>query len=186
VSVPDLSDPQLVARCRAGDEAAWRTLVDRFARYVYAIAMQSFRLSEPDAQDIFQEVFSRVYEHLDMLRDDAAVRPWIGQVTRRLCVDRLRATREEPSSELDLHEADDSIARLDEALTVSDALRTLPEHCREILDRFFSRDQSYETIGKELAIAPGTIASRISRCLEKLRDALQGRSAPGADVLSTA
>jgi RNA polymerase sigma factor (sigma-70 family) len=176
-----------VARCREGDEDAWKALVGRFDRYVYAIATQSFRLAEHDAQDVFQEVFTRVYEHLDMLRDDAAVRPWIAQVTRRLCVDRLRGSRELPvGGELEMREADASFDRLDEALTVREAMRSLPEHCREILDRFFCRDESYDTIGDKLSIAPGTIASRISRCLEKLRAALEGRSTPGPDVLSTA
>ena len=80
-----LSDPQLVARCRGGDDAAWRELVDRFARYVYAIATQSFRFSEHDAHDVFQEVFSRVYEHLDEQRsapskNDLAARIELGHV----------------------------------------------------------------------------------------------------------
>ena len=75
-----LSDSQLVARCRSGDQQAWAELVDRFSRYVYAISVQGFRLSEADAEDVFQEVFARAYEHLDKLRDDAAVRPWLDQV----------------------------------------------------------------------------------------------------------
>src|SRR3954468_16852081 len=70
-----LSDSQLVARCRAGDQQAWAELVERFSRYVYAIAVQAFRLSDADAEDVFQEVFARAYQHLDKLRDDAAVRP---------------------------------------------------------------------------------------------------------------
>ena len=86
------ADAELVARCRAGDERAWAELVERFSRYVYAIATQGFRLSEADAEDVFQEAFARTYEHLDRLRDDAAIRPWLGQLTRRLCVDRLRQT----------------------------------------------------------------------------------------------
>ena len=88
-----LDDAQLVARCRAGDEAAWALLVDRFSRYVYSISTGAFRLSEPDAEDVFQEVFTRVYTRLDKLRDDSALRPWIGQLTRRLCIDRLRSVR---------------------------------------------------------------------------------------------
>ncbi|TML30473.1 MAG: hypothetical protein E6G26_00610, partial [Actinobacteria bacterium] len=62
-----LSDSQLVARCRAGDQAAWSELVERFSRYVYAIAVQAFRLPEADAEDVFQEVFARAYQHLDKL-----------------------------------------------------------------------------------------------------------------------
>jgi RNA polymerase sigma-70 factor (ECF subfamily) len=60
---------------------------------------------------------------------------------------------------------------------VRDALATLPEHCQEILDRFFARDESYREIADALDIPPGTIASRISRCLKKLREELEGRSA---------
>src|SRR5438309_5013575 len=98
-----LSDRELVARCRAGDQLAWNELVERFSRYVYAISVQAFRLSEADAEDIFQEVFARAYEHLDELRYHAAVRPWLGQLTRRLCIDRLRsASRARPATEQDL------------------------------------------------------------------------------------
>src|SRR5918911_4001813 len=97
------SDGELVARCRAGDEDAWRALVDRFSRYVYGIAVQGFRLPEHEAEDVFQEVFARAYEHLDGLRDDAAVRPWLAQLTRRLCIDRLRVgARERPAAEEEL------------------------------------------------------------------------------------
>ena len=45
------SDAQLVARCREGDDDAWRELVERFSRYVYAIAVQAFRLPQADAED---------------------------------------------------------------------------------------------------------------------------------------
>ena len=124
------SDAALVARCRAGEDEAWRELVERFSRYVYAIAVQAFRLPEHDAEDVFQEVFARTYE------------------------------------------------RLDEALDVHQALDRLSGDCREVLDRFFARDESYRTIGDALDIPPGTIASRISRCLEKLKAELVGRTAP--------
>jgi DNA-directed RNA polymerase specialized sigma24 family protein len=55
------------------------------------------------------------------------------------------------------------------------ALRTLPDHCSEILDRFFARDESYRTIGEALELPSGTVASRISRCLTRLRGLLEGQ-----------
>jgi RNA polymerase sigma factor (sigma-70 family) len=168
---------QLVARCRNGDQEAWAALVERFSRYVYAIATQGFRLREHDAEDVFQEVFAKVYERLDSLRSDEAIQPWIAQLTRRVCVDRLRvSSREETTDETELADPDeDAIARIDEALDVHDAMAGLPENCREILDRFFARDETYRTIGEALELPSGTIASRISRCLVKLRDELEGR-----------
>jgi RNA polymerase sigma factor (sigma-70 family) len=177
-----LTDSELVARCRAGDQQAWAELVDRFSRYVYAISVQAFRLSDADAEDVFQEVFARAYQHLDGLRDDTAVRPWLAQLTRRLCIDRLRASaRERPTAdeELELSGSEETLTLLEEALTVHEALAEVPEHCREILDRFFARDESYKTIGDALDLPSGTIASRISRCLARLRELLEGRNDAG-------
>lgn len=167
------SDAGLVARCREGDEAAWAELVERFSRYVYAILVGAFRLSDHEAEDIFQEVFARAFERLDGLRDDGAVRPWLAQTARRLAIDRLRAAgRETPSAEVPDDVVDHELAQLEDALAVRDALEGLPEHCREVIDRFFARDESYRTIAAALDLPPGTIASRISRCLAKLRSEL--------------
>jgi RNA polymerase sigma factor (sigma-70 family) len=168
-----IADAEVVRRCLAGEQQAWAELVDRYDRYVYAICVRAYRLSEHDAEDIFQETFARVYEHLRRLRDPAALRPWIGQTTRRLCLDRLRAAGREAPEAAEPGGTDETIARLDEALAVRQALARLPEHCREVLDRFFCRDQSYREIGDALAIPAGTIASRISRCLARLKEALR-------------
>ena len=160
-----ITDAELVARCRNGDAEAWNELVERFSRYVYAIAMQAFRLGPHDAEDVFQEVFARVYQHLDRLRS---------------------ARREGPADDelLDPAGLDESLGQLDEAMTVRASLDAVGEACREILDRFFCRDESYRSIGEELGLPAGTIASRISRCLAKLRAELEGRSevlAPSGD-----
>jgi RNA polymerase sigma factor (sigma-70 family) len=173
-----LTDAELVARCRRGDADAWNQLVERFSRYVYAICVQAFRLGRDDAEDVFQEVFARVYEHLGRLRSDEAIRPWIAQLTRRLCVDRLRASRREgpaADEELEPAELDESLAGLDDAMAVRACLDQVGDPCREILDRFFCRDESYRAIGDALGLPAGTIASRISRCLTKLRAAMEGR-----------
>jgi RNA polymerase sigma factor (sigma-70 family) len=172
------TDAQLVSRCRAGEVDAWNEFVERFSRYVYAICGRGFRLAQHDTEDVFQEVFARAYERLPELRSDDAVRPWLAQLTRRLCIDRLRVNaRDTPSdSEPDERETDDLLTSLDEAMTVRAALDKVGDPCREILDSFFCRDESYHTIGDRLEIPAGTIASRISRCLDKVRAELDGRS----------
>ena len=144
--------------------------------------MQGFRLPQHDAEDAFREVFAKVYERLESLREDDAVRPWIAQLTRRVCIDRLRASgREQPVEEIETAATGGDLAELDEAFAVREALETLPEQCREILDRFFTRDESYRTIGEELGLPAGTIASRISRCLGRLREAFLGRNRVAAE-----
>jgi len=171
-----LSDTELVAACLAGGQSAWNELVERFSRYVFAIATQAFRLAPDDADDVFQEVFAQVYSRLDTLRDPSALRPWIGQLTRRECIDRFRtAGREIPVEELP-EEVEDDLDRLEEAFDVRLQLAGLSDECQQVLDRFFCRDESYRTIGAALELPAGTIASRISRCLARLRERLEGRN----------
>jgi RNA polymerase sigma factor (sigma-70 family) len=169
-------DAELVERCRAGDADAWNELVERYARYVNAIAVQGFRLQGPDAEDAFQEVFLRIYDRLDSLRDPAALRPWIAQLTRRICLDRLASLKRDEPAELEPVQLERTLEELDEAFAVREALAELSPECREVLDRFFCRDESYRTIGDALGIPSGTIASRISRCLAKLRERWEGRT----------
>jgi RNA polymerase sigma-70 factor (ECF subfamily) len=175
-ALSSITDASLVARCRTGDDEAWEELVRRFSRYVLAIAQQAYRLSPSDAEDVFQDVFTRTYERLSDLRNDEAVRPWIAQLTRRLCIDRIRAgARETVDPDMAEIGVDDTLEQLDEALSVQEALLSMSDPCRDIIDRFFRRDESYAVIGVALGLPSGTIASRISRCLGKLRETLEGR-----------
>jgi DNA-directed RNA polymerase specialized sigma24 family protein len=61
-------------------------------------------------------------------------------------------------------------------MAVRAGLDAVGDPCREILDRFFCRDESYRAIADALDLPAGTVASRISRCLTKLRGELEGRS----------
>lgn len=169
------SDAELVRGCREDDQEAWNELVERYSRYVYAIAVRGFRLSDEDAEDVFQDVFTRIYTRLDSLRDDSALRPWIAQLTRRRCLDVVAARREIPAEDM-TEEGSSDLSDVEEAFEVREALAELSEPCQDILDRFFTRDQSYKTIADELEIPSGTIASRIARCLSRLRNELEGKN----------
>jgi len=169
-----LSDAELVRSCREGVSEAWNELVERYSRYVYAIAVRGFRLSDEDAEDVFQDVFTRIYTRLDSLHDDSALRPWIAQLTRRRCLDALASKgREVPADDVLAGEETADLTEVEEAFTIREALSGLPDACQDILDRFFTRDQSYKTIADELEIPSGTIASRIARCLKRLRTELE-------------
>ena len=178
------NDAELLERCRAGDQAAWAKLVERYSRYVYAIVVRGFRFADEEAEDAFQDVFLRVYERLGTLRDAEALRPWIAQIARRICLDRIAARERTAAaqSELDHEIADDGeLAGIEEAMDVHEALAVLEPPCGEMLDRFFARDEPYRVIAEALDLPMGTVASRISRCLAKLRELLgEGRNSPDA------
>ena len=86
--------------------------------------------------------------------------------------------RELPADEELTQKESTDLEEVEEAFAVREALSGLSEPCQDILDRFFARDQSYKTISAELEIPSGTIASRIARCLGKLKDELEGRNGP--------
>ncbi len=168
-------DAELVGRCRSGDQLAWRELVERHAALVHGIVRGAFRLAGSDAEDVFQEVFARVYLRLGTLRDETALRAWIAQIARNAALDSLRRGGPDrfgadPVDELAYEEP---LEALEEAITVRAALARLPVHQQEILDRFFARDESYQTISAALDLPAGTIASRISRALGALRRELE-------------
>ena len=169
------ADALLVARCRAGDGAAWPEIVERFSRYVYAIAL-GFGLRADQVEDVFQDVFTRAFAQLDSLRDDNALKPWLAQLTRHAAVDRIRADRREPATleDRELRVDDPNLEHIELAMTVARALDELPAPFGEALRRFFLDDQSYRTIGEALGVPPGTVASRISRGLALLRELLDG------------
>ena len=58
------TDPELVRRCLAGDERAYRELIERYERQVYSVAMRMVRVAE-DAEDLTQETFIRMFKALD-------------------------------------------------------------------------------------------------------------------------
>jgi RNA polymerase sigma factor (sigma-70 family) len=171
-------DATLVRRCRRGDEAAWTALVERFADYVYAILTRGFGLDATGAEDVFQEVFTRAFRRLNTLDDDCAIRPWIAQLARRAAIDRLRGTRTEADVQTipEIGAGDPAFELTEQAVTMQRALAELPDTYGEVIERFFIRDQSYHTIGCELGLPLGTVASRISRGLTMLRVMLEDQA----------
>ena len=79
--------------------------------------------AEHDAEDVFQDVFARAYERLGSLRDDAAIRPWLAQLTRNACVDRLRRRRGSSRGGAGRGGTDAMLEQLDEALDVHEGWR---------------------------------------------------------------
>ena len=172
------TDAAIAAACRRGEQWAWGVMVERFAPYLYAVARRGYDLDHPLAEDVVQEVFARAHEQLTQLRDDAALRPWLGQIARRLAIDvRRSSSREEPAVDEQQPEAADDqeaevLSRLEQGLALRAALDRLPERHREVVTRFFFDDEDYQSISQTLELPMGTVASRLSRALTRLRQDL--------------
>ena len=169
-------DAELVARCLEGDRAAWDDLVLKYSRYVYAIASQGYRLQGADAEDAFQEVFLRVYDRLATLRNPEALRPWIAQLTRRVCLDKLSAGRREEPSEVEPEGIDEHGRRARRGVRrprgARRALRGVPGGARPLLlprrelpdDRRGARDRLGDDREPHLPV-PREAPRALRRCL---------------------
>ena len=187
-----LEDKRLVDRCLAGDDAAWEALVRRHERLVLAVA-RSYRLSESDLGDVFQDVFAALVRGLPRLRDSRALVRWISSTTQRIA----RATAFRRRRETALHEGGPErvaglaaegpsvgadLERLEEQALVRLGLAALPPRCRRLLQALYYEDPApaYTEVAKRLGIPMGSIGPTRARCLERLRDALETlQSSPG-------
>src|SRR5687767_8890551 len=76
------SDVQLILACRRGDQLAWEKLIHRYQRLIYAIPLRA-GLDEDHAAEIFQDVFTTLFQKLNDLEQPEKLHAWLVTTTRR-------------------------------------------------------------------------------------------------------
>ena len=187
----DLDDQGLVTRARAGDAGAFRSLVVRYQRKVYAVALGIVR--DPDlAWDVAQETFVRVHRHLGEFKGESAFSTWVFRIASHLAIDSVR--RERTSAKDDLEEAgeaalaeggegilatalgtnpQESALRRELLDKIGEALDRLPEIHRTILVLREVEGLSYEELAERLDISKGTVMSRLFHARKKMQALLR-------------
>jgi len=185
----------LLARAARGDDDAWREIVARYQRLVYA-TVWGFRLAPEDAEDVFQETFLRLHRHAARLRNPAGLARWIALTARRLCLDHLERRRVRGEIQMaddyidPAPEASEQLERLERAQAIREALALLSPRCRVLLEHLYFRAEplSYRDIARVLDMPVGSIGPTRARCLEsllrKLEQAPAGISAGDSGVRS--
>jgi RNA polymerase sigma factor (sigma-70 family) len=188
-----LEDQRLVERCLAGDAASWEHLVRRHERLVYAVA-RSYRLSDGDLADVFQEVFAALVGGLPRLREPRTLVRWLSSTTQRIArATALRRRREHALSagdptELAIPAAQGAIEadleRLEEQALVRLAMEALPPRCRRLLEALYYEDPvpPYADIARRLGVPMGSIGPTRARCFERLRVALSALTTEPAGI----
>ncbi len=192
---------KLVRQCMAGDSEAWSQLVVSQHRRIYAICYR-FTGSGPDAEDLTQEVFLKLYRNLSSFdTEKGSFQTWITTLTRNLLVDHFRRSRQErvtdsmdagwdgesSAGQDGIHDgptmserlADsrptqhDRVASLEIQATVQAGLKQLSPELREAVILRDLEDMDYKEIAAVLHIPEGTVKSRISRGRGELARILQ-------------
>jgi RNA polymerase sigma factor (sigma-70 family) len=171
----DAPPSHLVARARHGDERAWAELVARYSGLIWSVT-RAHRLGDADAADVAQATWMTLLEHLDAVREPAAVGGWIATTARRECLRVLRRGERVVIS-ADVPDRADEGAQPDARLLASERDAAL----WAALGRLSARDQallrmlagdpapSYEEIGAALGMPIGSIGPTRARALDRLR-----------------
>ena len=197
MALPDL---ELVERARGGDPEAFRDLVVRHQRRVYAVALGIVK-DRDLAWDVSQEAFVRVHQHLAEFRDEASFPTWLHRITARLAIDVLR--KERPSRRNDvadvpeaaLREAapgvlatalgtdpQETVLRRELSGRLTEALGQLPDLHRTVLVLREMDGLSYEELAERTGVPKGTVMSRLFHARKKMQALLAdyaGIDAPG-------
>jgi RNA polymerase sigma-70 factor (ECF subfamily) len=199
MALPDL---ELVQGARNGDPEAFRELVVRHQRRVYAVALGIVK-DRDLAWDVAQETFVRVHAHLGEFRDEASFTTWLRRIAARVAIDVLR--KERPGRRNDVADVPEPVLReaapgvlatalgTDPRETVlrrelsgklTEALAQLPDVHRTILVLREMDGLSYEELAERLDIPKGTVMSRLFHARRKMQALLAGYAgidAPAAE-----
>ncbi len=183
-----LQDVELARLARDGDVHAYGELVERYREVAFRTAWLITR-STADAEDAAQEAFVKAYYALGRFRTEEAFRPWILRIVSNEAKNRRRsAGRRE---RLAFRVADErgpgdaapspetAAVELERREDLLEALERLPERDRLVVGYRYLLELSEAETATALGIRPGTVKSRLSRALGRLRRELEAEDADG-------
>lgn len=170
-----MTDSELIRRAANGEAAAWEPLVGEHQQAVFRLAYL-FLGDADEAEDIAQETFLRAWDHLKRFDPTRPLRPWLLGIAANLSRNRrrsagrylaalTRAFREQPKEAT----PDEKTAQNTEADTLWKAVQHLDLADQQIVYLRLFLDLPVAETAETLQVAEGTVKSRLSRALEKLR-----------------
>jgi len=179
-SGPEESEDEAVvlARVAAGDEQAFRGLVDRHLPTVLAIGRRMLR-DDAEAEDVAQETLLRLWRNAAGLElGPNGVRPWLRRVVSNLCIDRVRAQRNTTVTDAVPEQSQPAgqvrqLAERELGSRVDAALKALPERQRLALTLFHYEGMSQIEVGEVLGVSDEAVESLLARARRTLKAALE-------------
>jgi RNA polymerase sigma factor (sigma-70 family) len=175
---------ELLSRVVAGDERAWKELVDRFAGLVWSVA-RSFRLPSASTDDVVQTVWLRLAEHCGRIREPDRLASWLATTTRNEALRVIRGNMRllpqaaiTESAELTTPSVEERVADDVTLNAVLGAFAQLSADDQQLLRLLCTVPPlDYQTIAEMLGRPIGSIGPTRARCIERLKRLLP----PGLD-----
>lgn len=161
---------ELVRASQAGDIKSFITLVKMKEEMIFRIA-RNYTSSSYDAEDCISEAVLRAFDKVRQLRDAKKFYVWFVSLLINVCRKRYKAAAMENEFIAEIHQTIDQnvFEYSDNSLLVEEILKCLGENEREILILRYLKDFTLEEIAEILDVPKGTVKSRISRTMSRLR-----------------
>ena len=166
-----LDEKELIDACRKGNRASQRALYDRFSRKMMVVCLR-YSKSTPEAEDILQEGFVKVFQALEGFRQDAKLETWMTRIMVNTALNHHR-------KKLYLHPMVDveEIVIPQKEVSLSgihftqllEMVQSLPQGCQVIFNLFAMEGYSHKEIAEMLTISEGTSKSQYARAKSLLQ-----------------
>jgi RNA polymerase sigma-70 factor (ECF subfamily) len=177
------ADVALIAACQQGDAGAIREIFDMYKDRVYALCRHMAGNTE-DAEDLTQEVFVSVFQHLDHFRAESTFGTWLYRIATNHCLNRLRKKRPEIHSFETMQEIDiappasgpnpeDMVVRKELNRRMELAVAALPENLRIVFVLGTLEGLRYKEISEVCDCSEEAVKMRIHRARKQVRDKLK-------------
>jgi RNA polymerase sigma-70 factor (ECF subfamily) len=177
-------------------------LFTEFHPLVYSVGLRILGTHE-DAEDVAQEVFTKVWKSFESFNHNASLKTWIYRITVNTCIDHgrkpwkkidLKATVIEGLDDRDSTEAslvseataERNLLEKEKVATLSKAIGKLRPHLKDVFILKELEEKSYDEISSILGLSMGTISSRLNRAKKALQESLQVLSGSPGFAAATA
>ncbi|MFZ5518968.1 MAG: RNA polymerase sigma factor [Candidatus Zhuqueibacterota bacterium] len=172
------TDEQLIQDIRAGDDAAFKVLVQRYESRVAATVIGMLGRC-PEAEDVGQETFIRFYDAIDSFRGDSSVATYLTRIAMNLSLNELKRRkrralffRRTADTDLNIPDAHDASDHVDKKEFVQHALQRLEPKFKAVLVLRLIDGYSTTETAHILKLPVGTVLSRLARGQQKLKEIL--------------
>lgn len=179
-----LDDAELVRRAQEGDVGAYEELVSRYGAIAQRVAYL-ITGSAAEAEDAAQQAFVKAYYAIGRFRLEAPFRPWLLRIVSNEAKNRIRSQGRQAGVAVRLQEGrprDDAapspevaVLSKERSSALMEALSTLKTDDRTVIYLRYFLELSEAEMAATLACRPGTVKSRLSRALARLKTALGGQ-----------
>lgn len=183
----------LVARARARDEAAIRSIIQANNRRLYRLARGILR-NDSEAEDVVQETYVRAFTHLDSFRGDSSLATWLSRIAMNEALGRLRSQRlttewtSLPQGTIEAQiiqfplaaqtDPEKTMAQREIQNVVEHAIDELPEPFRLVFITRVVEGMNVEETAEILDLKPETVKTRLHRARAMLRENVERKIGP--------